>query len=62
MRKIIQIATMSIGYAANKHADGDTQLDLYALCDDGTLWIRSMLRDASEEWAPLAGVPQGDDD
>lgn len=41
-RKIIQISTT-----------GDTLTKIYALCDDGTIWLRSL-----GEWNEVDAIPQ----
>ena len=45
MRKIIQIAVDAEGY-------------LYALCDDGTIWIQTSMRRNEFSWSKTPSVPQ----
>jgi hypothetical protein len=45
-RKIVQIATATEG---NSH---EMDATLYALCDDGSLWVRAMGR-----WSEVDGIP-----
>jgi hypothetical protein len=48
-RKIIQIEA--------SHTKDDKNGRLYALCDDGTVWLY-MWDDGPEEWCRLAPIPQ----
>jgi hypothetical protein len=47
MRKVIQIAVSS----ANEQGEGE---DVYALCDDGTIWLQF----SAIKWIPLFPIPQ----
>ncbi|GJM05038.1 MAG: hypothetical protein DHS20C09_10290 [marine bacterium B5-7] len=50
-RKIIQIAISP---------DNDNQQDfVYALCNDGTLWVINV-SETQSEWVILSGIPQDD--
>ena len=55
MRKIIQIAT---AYAPDAEF-GDR---VFALCDDGTVWVYRWSREWPDRWERLARVPQADPD
>lgn len=51
-RKILQIAAVTEG-----ESPGQLYGTVYALADDGTLWVRWAL---TEEWKQLSGLPDRD--
>ena len=53
MRRIIQIAAQPA--VANALGEATHTAALYALCDDGTLWV---LYDPSEVWETVERIPQ----
>lgn len=57
-RKIIQIETFPVNSLILPDGTTNTQSAVFALCDDGTLWMQ--LIGGGGEWTPIDGVPQGD--
>ena len=57
MRKIVQIST-------NHQSGRNEELSVFALCDDGTLWLTITGRHwgtrvfSSDDWVLVANVPQ----
>lgn len=54
MRKIIQVTTGQLPAVPQGHG-GQTGYHLYALCDDGSLWMWDESLDSM--WRPLASEP-----
>ena len=61
MRRIIQIATMPVsGIRKNEYGEGgdvitETTNGIFALCQDGTLWLSVM---GVHDWQKIDNVPQ----
>ena len=53
-RKIIQIAGIG-GVTADTEGGFNYQSELYALCDDGTVW---MIESAREGWFQVKEIPE----
>jgi hypothetical protein len=51
-RKIVQLATATSGHQNEMYPS------LYALCDDGTVWIRNVGEWKTAEWSILPPIPQ----
>ena len=57
-RKIIQIETCPINTIGFDDGTTNTTNAVFALCDDGTLWMQII--GGQGNWTPIDGVPQGD--
>ena len=57
-RKVIQIAVARAGVPTEGHVNETVAL-LYALCNDGTIWIR-VLGDPTRNWDLLPEIPYGE--
>ena len=48
MRKVVSISSAYDSYGN----DG-----IYALCDDGTIWVGTQVEGESWQWLPVPGIP-----
>ena len=60
MRKIVQISISAVPAVQGEHSWWEC---LFALCDDGTVWVKdcpSWVGDEEKPWKPVKNVPQDD--
>lgn len=57
MRKIIQICAIPCGETPSSF----NCPAIFALCNDGTLWVRDMIEGGKFTWVSLPEIPQGDE-
>lgn len=60
MRKVIQIQALRIAVLEEKGSEPLQETELVALCDDGTIWSKCGVLNASE-WVRVGDIPQTDE-
>ncbi len=58
-RKIIQIAALRANKLDELGSLDETETELIALCNDGTVWTMFGTLNGSQ-WVPIAPIPQGE--